>query len=89
MFAALYGHALRLSSQLELTPKELLLTRANRDSHLILATLGGVSLLLLTLRPGWTVPLSGFLYGLIGPLMSWHWRRVKRAMNAAPENGFE
>ncbi|MFA6955422.1 MAG: TMEM175 family protein [Thermoanaerobaculia bacterium] len=85
MFALLYGHALRLRERLDLTPKELILTRATRDSHLILAMLGVVSLLLLTGRPAWTVPLSGFLYGLIGPLMSWHWRRVRRAMNAVSE----
>ncbi|MBI2215505.1 MAG: DUF1211 domain-containing protein [Acidobacteria bacterium] len=82
MFALLYGHALRLRDRLALDAAETLITRATRDAHLILAALGVVSLGLLTSRSWWTVPAAGYLYGMIGPLMWWHWRRAKKASAA-------
>lgn len=82
MFALLYGHALRLRDALALTPTELLITRATRDSHLLIAALGVVSLATLTAEPWWTVPLAGYVYGLIGPLMWLHWSRVARRRTA-------
>lgn len=80
MFALLYGHALRLRETLDLDATESLLTRAGRDAHLLLVALGLLSLALLATRPWWAVPLSGYLYGMIGPLMWWHWRRVGNAL---------
>jgi hypothetical protein len=81
MFALLYGHALRLRDALALDAAETVITRATRDAHLMCAALGGVSLALLSMRAWWTVPLSGYLYGMIGPLMWWHWRRVNRTLH--------
>ena len=86
VFALLHRHALRCAAQLELDPMEVLETRYAIREHLLH---GGVAvfsaaitlLLAYVLRwpPGFAGVVGGMSYGLTGPVMTLHARRLRRA----------
>jgi hypothetical protein len=78
MFALLYAHALRLRGELELNDVEVLVTRATMHAHLLVVAIGAASCVLALFGPPWAVPVAGFAYGALGPVMWWHWSRVGR-----------
>jgi hypothetical protein len=82
MFALMYRHALHLSDELELDAVELLVTRATMQAHLLVVAVGAGSCALAAFGPPWAVPLAGFGYATLGPVLWWHWARVQRQHQA-------
>jgi hypothetical protein len=78
MFALMYAHALRLQGALELNAVEVLVTRATMQAHLLVVAVGVTSCLIALLGPLWAVPVAGFTYAALGPVMWWHWTRISR-----------
>jgi hypothetical protein len=86
VFALLHRHALRSATQLELDPLEALETRYTIREHLLNA---GIALFSATITlvlayvahwpPGFAGMVGGMSYGLSGPVMTLHFRGLKRA----------
>jgi len=70
LFALLYLHAARMRQQLELTPTELLDTRAMAYESFGLMSIGLLSALIASLSKPQHAGISGFLYILIGPMIT-------------------
>jgi len=70
LFALLYLHAWRMRRQLELTPTELLDTRSMAYESFALMTVGLLSALLASVSKPQYAGLSGFIYTLIGPIIT-------------------
>ena len=70
LFALLYLHASRMRQQLELTATELLDTRAMAYESFGLMSIGLLSALFASLMRPQRAGLSGFIYILIGPMIS-------------------
>lgn len=82
VFVALYRHAWRHRTRLELTPAQEVTLRFKTRAHLISMTLGVVSVgLALVIADRW-MWLPGVLYGLMGPLHGWNGYRAARAHGA-------
>lgn len=69
MFAALYLHAQSKSEQLELSPRERVLTRFGVWEQIVHVSVGAAVVVAASALPLIWAPLAGFLYFLIGPLM--------------------
>jgi uncharacterized membrane protein len=82
MLALLYLHALRLADELELNAAEVLVTRATMQAHLLVVAVGTLCCALAGVGPAWALPLAGFGYAAIGPVMWLHWSRVSRQFDA-------
>jgi hypothetical protein len=48
------------------------------QAHLLVVAVGAICCALAGLGPPWALPLAGFGYAAIGPVMWWHWARVSR-----------
>jgi uncharacterized membrane protein len=70
LFALLYVHAYRLRDQLELMPTEMLDTRVMVYESFALMTVGLLSALVASFSKPQYAGLSGFIYMLIGPMVS-------------------
>ena len=70
LFALLYLHAWRMRRELELTPTELLDTKSMAYESLALMTIGLFSALFASVSRPQYAGLSGFIYMLIGPVIS-------------------
>jgi uncharacterized membrane protein len=70
LFALLYLHAWRMRQQLELTPTELLDTRSMAYESIALMTIGLFSAVLASVSKPQHAGLSGFIYILIGPVIT-------------------
>ena len=70
LFALLYLHAWGLRRQLELTPTELLDTRSMAYESFALMSVGLLSALLASVSKPQHAGLSGFIYMLIGPIIT-------------------
>lgn len=70
LFALLYLHASRMCQQLELTPTELLDTRAMAYESFGLMSIGLISALIASVSKPQHAGISGFLYILIGPMIT-------------------
>jgi hypothetical protein len=86
VFALLYRHALRQRATLELDPVETLETRYAIREHLLNGAIAVFSVTVtlgltygLGWPPGFASMLGGMSYGLTGPVMSVHFRGVRRA----------
>jgi len=89
VFALLHRHALRRAEELRLDALETLETRYAIREHLLKASVAVFSVtitLVLTYGVGWPPSFAGmvggFSYALTGPVMSFHFRGVKRARQA-------
>ena len=79
VFLLLYLHALRRKTELELTAHELFDTRTKLYSHAILITIGLASILTALVLPARLGGIAGWIYPLIGPLLTtFYVRRGKR-----------
>lgn len=70
LFALMYLHAYRLRRELELTPTELLDTQSMACESLALMAIGLLSALIACISKPQYAGLSGFIYMLIGPLIT-------------------
>lgn len=86
LFALLHWHALRLAGPLRLTPAEVLLTRMTLMGFLIQIAVCGLSIGLTFAPVHPTVP--GFVYVIIGPLMTWnglrHGKQIRELTSPSP-----
>ncbi|KAB2923666.1 MAG: DUF1211 domain-containing protein [Bacteroidetes bacterium] len=84
-FFLLYRHAYRFRAMLELTPEEVLLTRAQMTSTFANIAVGFASAMTVIIGgPAWAA-VSGWMYGLIGPLQGIIGYRTGRALRAMTE----
>ena len=81
VFVLLYQHASGRRESLALDPTELVTLRFNKRAHVISMSLAAVSLALAFSLPGGWVALSGVLYGLMGPLLTWNGFRMGRELS--------
>lgn len=84
LYAILYGYALRKREQLQLTPAELLLTRASLGEYLVQIGVCMLSVVLAKTTANNALP--GLIYFLIGPLMGlngWYFGRQVKALEKA------
>jgi hypothetical protein len=82
---ALNRHALRHAQALRLDAAEVLATRAEVTSHLVLAGCALLSIALALAIPadrGWMQALPGLSYALLGIALPWHGSRVGRRVDA-------
>jgi len=70
VFVLLYAHAYRRRAELELDPREVLLTRSSIESHLATAGVAALSVLIAAAAPARFVGWAGWTYFLIGPLQA-------------------
>jgi hypothetical protein len=78
-------HALRRAALLRLDAAEVLATRAEIVSHLLLAGCAGLSIalaLLISPERGWQQALPGLSYALLAIVMPWYGTRVGRRIDA-------
>jgi uncharacterized membrane protein len=68
LFMLMYGHAYRLRHQLELSPVEALETRNALQENVLLVLIAAISFFVAFSSPAW----SGWVYALIGPVMTVH-----------------
>jgi len=80
VFVLLYRHAFARREPLALDPAELVTLRFNKRAHLISLTLALVSVALAFSLPHDWVPISGIIWGLMGPLHAWNGIRMHRAL---------
>lgn len=88
LYAILYWHALRKRQQLQLTPAELLMTRASFCEYLIHIGVCLLSIVLAQVSDDNSLP--GFTYVLLGPLQAlngWLFGRKVRAVDPSPATG--
>jgi uncharacterized membrane protein len=78
IFALLYRHAYRLRVDLQLDAVETLITRHQMNSHLLTASIGVLSLLIVAFGGSRTAGIAGWTYGLIGPTLAIYWRLMAR-----------
>ncbi|HEX8128739.1 MAG TPA: TMEM175 family protein [Pyrinomonadaceae bacterium] len=72
VFALLYWRAHTKRAELELNPLEVLDTRTELDENILHMGIGLLSIGLASAGNRWSVALSGFIYMLIGPVMTIH-----------------
>src|SRR5262245_63637063 len=85
LYAILYWRALRKREQLQLTPAELLITRASLSEYLIHVGVCMLSIVLAQISDNNSLP--GYIYMLLMPLQGlngWYFGRQVRALAAAP-----
>jgi uncharacterized membrane protein len=68
LFALMYAHAYKLRQALELSPVEVLQTRAEIQQTLLMAAVAAVSFALTYKNPAW----AGWWYFVLGPLLAIH-----------------
>jgi transmembrane protein TMEM174 (potassium channel) len=72
LFAVLYHHAYRKRSELELTGNETALTRESVQRALLAGSVGALSMAIAGFRGEPGVPMAGFCYFLLGPVLGIH-----------------
>ncbi len=88
LFAALYRHALRHQTSLQLTALEVFDAKAAIREHLVNVCVGLCSIIAAVLLPPRQVGFAGFLYMALGPAQGLHgWRsgRRRRALEQSQE----
>lgn len=86
VFALLYYRAYRRRADLDLNHIESFETRSSIQRCLLCVAVGTVSIVIASLSGAWSSALSGFSYGLLGPVMGIHGtirRRQRRRLEAA------
>jgi hypothetical protein len=82
-FASMYWHAYRRRQELELSTEECIEARFLCRHYFIFAGVGLLSVAVAGTRIGIELALPGWLYGLLGPLLTWHSVWTKRKHPAA------
>lgn len=75
VFSFMYIHALKKTNELELTPIEIFDTKTKLYKNYILILVGILSIIVAISLPASNAGVAGFLYILIGPLLSIFYRR--------------
>ena len=85
-FVALYRHAWRQRELLGLDAAEEVQVQSGLRGHALSGLLGVLSLIMIgfarQFEIGWLVPMAGFIYMLLGPVLAWNGVRTGRALRA-------
>lgn len=84
LFSLMYGHALRRSKYLELTPGEIFDTKTKWYKNFILIAIGIVSVLVAFFVPAESAGIAGLVYIIIGPALSFFYSfrgKLRRKLN--------